>query len=79
MGSRRYHGERDAGAQEVIERLRQRAARIPGIDLYLQPVQELGIEDRVSRTQYQFALTTPDAVFDEGLAILKEALLEVAQ
>ena len=57
----RPHGERDAGAQEVIERLRQRAARIPGIDLYLQPVQELGIEDRVSRTQYQFALTTPDA------------------
>ncbi len=55
------HGERDAGAQEVIDRLKQRATRIPGIDLYLQPVQELSIEDRVSRTQYQFALTTPDA------------------
>ncbi|WP_028916205.1 multidrug efflux RND transporter permease subunit [Pseudoxanthomonas sp. J35] len=54
------HAERSAGAQEIIERLKQRAATVPGIDLYLQPVQELSIEDRVSRTQYQFALTTPD-------------------
>ncbi|KAF1685892.1 multidrug transporter subunit MdtC [Pseudoxanthomonas broegbernensis] len=55
------HAERGAGAQEVIARLQRRAAEIPGIVLYLQPVQELSIEDRVSRTQYQFALTTPDA------------------
>ncbi|MBD9370252.1 MdtB/MuxB family multidrug efflux RND transporter permease subunit [Xanthomonas sp. XNM01] len=55
------HADRDAGALEVIERLRGRAAQVPGIALYLQPVQELGIEDRISRTQYQFVLTTPDA------------------
>ena len=54
------HAQRDAGAQEVIARLQQRADAIPGISLYLQPVQELSIEDRISRTQYQFALTTPD-------------------
>ncbi|MCR6685230.1 multidrug efflux RND transporter permease subunit [Pseudoxanthomonas sp.] len=54
------HAERGSGAAEVIERLKRRAAQVPGIDLYLQPVQELSIEDRVSRTQYQFALTTPD-------------------
>ena len=54
------HAERRAGAQEIIDRLRRRAAQVPGIQLYLQPVQELSIEDRVSRTQYQFALTTPD-------------------
>ncbi len=54
------HAERGAGAQEIIDRLRRRAAQVPGIQLYLQPVQELSIEDRVSRTQYQFALTTPD-------------------
>jgi multidrug efflux pump len=53
------HADRDAGADEVIERLRERVARIPGIVLYLQPVQELTIEDRVSRTQYQFSLTSP--------------------
>src|SRR5690606_19883456 len=36
------------------------AREVSGITLYLQPVQELTIEDRVSRTQYQFTLTSPD-------------------
>ncbi len=54
------HGDRGAGALEVIERLRERVARVPGIALYLQPVQELSIEDRISRTQFQFSLTSPD-------------------
>ncbi len=67
------HGERDSGAPEVIERLKQRAAQVSGIDLYLQPVQELSIEDRVSRTQYQFALTTPDAA---ALSLWTGRLLE---
>ena len=53
------HGNRD-GADVVMARLQQRVANIPGITLYLQPVQELGIEDRISRTQYQFTLTTPE-------------------
>jgi len=53
------HGDRD-GAAVVMERLQQRVSKIPGITLYLQPVQELGIEDRISRNQYQFTLTTPE-------------------
>jgi len=53
------HGRRD-GALEVVDRLRAAAAAVPGIALYLQPVQELTIEDRVSRTQFQFTLTSPD-------------------
>ncbi|MBN5090414.1 multidrug efflux RND transporter permease subunit [Stenotrophomonas maltophilia] len=53
------HGDRDSAAV-VMARLQQRVSKIPGITLYLQPVQELGIEDRISRTQYQFTLTTPD-------------------
>jgi multidrug efflux pump len=57
------HADRDASVLAVIDRLRERAASVPGVTLYLQPVQELTIEDRVSRTQYQFALTTPD--YDE--------------
>jgi len=55
------HAERNAGAQAIIERLHRRAADVPGITLFLQPVQELSIEDRVTRGQYQFALTSPDA------------------
>lgn len=55
------HADRDSSVLEVIGRLRERAARVAGISLYLQPVQELTIEDRVSRTQYQFTLSSPDS------------------
>jgi multidrug efflux pump len=53
--------ERDASASEIIRRLQPKLAQVPDIELYLQPVQELTIEDRVSRTQYQFTLEDPDA------------------
>jgi multidrug efflux pump len=52
--------ERRVGAREVIERLRPRLAQVPGITLYLQPVQDLTVEDRVSRTQYQYSLESPN-------------------
>ena len=52
--------ERDVSASQIIERLRPELARIPGIELYLQPVQDLSIEDRVSRTQFQFSMESPD-------------------
>ena len=41
-------------APEIIARLRERATAVPGIALYLQPVQDLTIEDSVSHAQYQF-------------------------
>ncbi|HEU4458006.1 MAG TPA: multidrug efflux RND transporter permease subunit [Methylibium sp.] len=53
--------ERDASATEVIRRLADATARLPGITAYMQPVQDLTIEDRVSKTQYQFLLSSPDA------------------
>ena len=45
-------------ALEVIRRLQERTAKLEGITLYMQPVQDLTIEDRVSRTQFQFTLDT---------------------
>jgi multidrug efflux pump len=48
--------ERDASAVEIISRLQQKSAQVEGIRLYLQPVQDLQIETRVSRTQYQYTL-----------------------
>jgi multidrug efflux pump len=54
------HGERHDSALKIIERMREKAREVTGISLYLQPVQELTIEDRVSRTQFQFTLTSPD-------------------
>ena len=56
----RPHGERRERAPAIIARLLESARSVPGITLYLQPVQELSIEDRVSRTQFQFTLTSPD-------------------
>jgi multidrug efflux pump len=53
--------ERTRSATEIIAALRDRVARVPGITLYMQPVQDLTIEDRVSRTQFQFTLEDPDA------------------
>src|SRR5262249_2560824 len=44
---------------DPMARLQARAAEVEGIRLYLQPVQDLTIEDRVSRTQYQFTLEAP--------------------
>jgi multidrug efflux pump len=52
-------GERHAGIGEVMGRLQGRLQAIPGIRLYMQPVQDLTVETRVSRTQYQFSLQTP--------------------
>jgi len=52
--------QRTETASEIIERLRVSAQQVSGITLYLQPVQELTIEDRVSRTQFQFMLSSPD-------------------
>ncbi|HGM5581433.1 TPA: MdtB/MuxB family multidrug efflux RND transporter permease subunit [Pseudomonas putida] len=54
------HGERDVTASEVISRLQPQLDRLVGIRLFMQPVQDLSIEDRVSRTQYQFSLSSPD-------------------
>ncbi len=54
------HAERSGTLQQTMARLSERTRDVPGIVLYTQPVQELTIEDRVSRTQYQFTLTSPD-------------------
>ncbi|MFN7958446.1 MAG: multidrug efflux RND transporter permease subunit [Holophagaceae bacterium] len=53
--------ERGLSASEVIHRLQPQLAKVEGIRLYLQPVQDLTVEDRVSRTQYQYTLEDADA------------------
>ena len=53
--------ERDASASEVIRRLQPELAKVEGITLYMQPVQDLTVDARVSRTQYQYTLEDPDA------------------
>jgi multidrug efflux pump len=55
------HGQRDLSAAQVINRLQPQVDKLVGIRLFMQPVQDLTIEDRVSRTQYQFSMSSPDA------------------
>jgi multidrug efflux pump len=55
---------RDAGSRDitqVIRRLGESSRKVQGISLYLQPVQDLTIEDRISKTQYQLLLSSPNS------------------
>src|SRR5579871_531268 len=53
--------QRAATASDVIRRLQPQLAKIDGITLYMQSVQDLTVEDRVSRTQFQYSLESADA------------------
>ena len=53
--------ERRISATDVIRRLQPRLADVEGITLFMQPVQDLTVETRISRTQYQYSLEDPDA------------------
>ncbi len=53
--------DRQISASDVIRRLQPKLAEVENITLYMQPVQDLTVEDRVSRTQYQYTLEDTDA------------------
>jgi multidrug efflux pump len=67
------HGERDADVQTIMRRLQPELAKVAGIALFMQPVQDLTIEDRLARTQYQFSVQDASA---EELAVWVPKLLE---
>jgi multidrug efflux pump len=52
--------ERDDDVTTIMQRIQREVAGVEGITLYMQPVQDLTVEDRVSRTQYQFSLEDAD-------------------
>jgi multidrug efflux pump len=53
-------GDRDLSAADVIRRLQTKLKDVQGIQLYMSPVQNITVDDRVSRTQYQYTLEDPD-------------------
>jgi multidrug efflux pump len=53
--------QRSMNASDVIRRLKSRLDQVQGIELFMQPVQNISVDDRVSRTQYQYTLEDPDA------------------
>ncbi len=52
--------ERKISAADVIRRLQTKLKDVDGIELYMSPVQNITVDDRVSRTQYQYTLEDPD-------------------
>ncbi len=65
--------ERRSNAEQIIERLRQSTGNLEGISLYMQAVQDLQLDSRVSRTQYQYILQDADAA---ELGVWTNKLLE---
>ena len=66
--------ERDASAIEVIRRLQPELAKVEGITLYMQPVQDLTVDAKVSRTQFQYTLDDPNT---EELNTLAPKVIDV--
>ncbi len=60
--------ERKVNATEIIRRLQHELAEVEGITLYMQPVQDLTVDARISRTQYHYTLEDPDLDELNGLA-----------
>src|SRR5262249_53977413 len=54
------HRERDKNITQIIARIQQQLASVEGISVYLQPVQDLTVDARLSRTQYQYTIEDPD-------------------
>ncbi len=69
------HATRSNSAVQVIRNLQDRVSHLPGVSLWMQPVQDLTIDTTFSRTQYQFVLETTDpALLDVWVPKLVDAL-----
>jgi len=67
-------------AVDVIRRLEPQLQQVTGIELYLQPIQDLTVEDRISRTQYQYSLDAPDkALLDLWAPRLVDRMKQIAE
>ena len=58
----KQRAERSGTIADTIRRLREETRNLPGITLYMQPVQDLTLDNTVSRTQYQFTLESADPI-----------------
>jgi len=71
---------RGLDASQVIRRLDRSLRSVPGIRLYMQPVQDLTVDDRASRTEYQYTLEDPDpAELDTWTGKLVDAMRQLPQ
>ncbi len=54
-------GQRDASAQQIIQRLRPKVAQVPGVRFFMQAGQDINVGGRLSKTEYQYTLTSTDS------------------
>jgi hydrophobe/amphiphile efflux-1 (HAE1) family protein len=74
------YDERDANADEVIQRLRKKLAGVQGAKFYMQVPQNITVGGRLSRTQYQYTLTdTDDAELNHWAPILEQAMRKIPE
>jgi multidrug efflux pump len=67
-------------AVDVIRRLQPKVQQVAGIELFMQPVQDLTVEDRISRTQYQYSLDAPDkALLDLWVPRLEDRMKRLSE
>jgi multidrug efflux pump len=67
-------------AEDVIRRLTPKLQQVAGIQLFMQPVQDLTVEDRISRTQYQYSLDAPDkALLDKWVPLLEDRMKKLPE
>jgi multidrug efflux pump len=67
-------------ASDVIRRLEPELAQVAGITLFMQPVQDLTVEDRISKTQYQYSLDAPDkAILDQWVPRLVDRMKKIPE
>ncbi len=72
--------ERHISAGDIIRRLQTRVSGVSGIELFMQPVQDLTVEDRISRTQYQYSLDAPDkATLDTWVPRLVQRMKQIPE
>ena len=72
--------DRSMNASDVIRRLQKNLAQVNGIHLYMQPVQDITVDDRISRTQYQYTLEDPNnAELNEWTAKFVEQLKKLPE
>ena len=67
-------------ASDVIRRLEPKVQQVAGIQLFMQPIQDLTVEDRISKTQYQYSLDAPDkSLLDEWIPKLMDRLKQLPE
>ncbi len=67
-------------ATDVIRRLEAKVQQVAGIQLFMQPIQDLTVEDRISRTQYQYSLDAPDkALLDQWVPRLVDRMKQLSE